>query len=334
MNIHFLFCDKCHNLENEETIYSKDMILNKNIALIPEPSSVLADKDKSKDNIEIIDYPYKNLIHLHPKKSIGNLSNEQNFRLNVSNKRESNNSSLVIYNDDNISQNKMLLKNFYNNYKLQVINHKMNYQMTNNLGFISKNYLFHNAEKNKLTNNKNSIMISNNISNSRSYDNNKKVKTGRSKNIYNKKIKSKNIEIIFKKKINKSIKNTNNVMSQEKLNKLISNINTKEIQVIKIKNENKKNKILGNKFQKMSSLNKVGQSSSLIRKNRSSCLGNNKKKILMKIDKISNSLHMNSNKILGIKKRIKFPSKGYINPFADINYPVKNNNILSQKVKI
>ena len=54
----------------------------------------------------------------------------------------------------------------------------------------------------------------------------------------------------------------------------------------------------------------------------------------MKIDKISNSLHMNSNKILGIKKRIKFPSKGYINPFADINYPVKNNNILSQKVKI
>ena len=150
MNFPFFSCNKCTNSDKDSLLLTKSSFINNKDDIIKE-NIILSSEDnnnKSKNDLEIIEYPYAycnqeetelNNINTNDGSDDNEFINvkdilekglEHHIHYRNNNKKNNiiNNSSGVINNEDSITQNKILLKNLYNN------NDNNNVQTNNNNG--------------------------------------------------------------------------------------------------------------------------------------------------------------------------------------------------------
>ena len=145
MNFFYLVCNKCEKCTEKEVLLhnnkksSKNSLINKKVEI---PKDEIISNDDSTNNLEIIDYPYainfnqdfmSNLsqnnynlkqpqsnFYINKVNKIKNLPTDQLDNSNIksnSKKNSLSSSSLIVNNEDNFLQNKVLLTNYYVNYE-------------------------------------------------------------------------------------------------------------------------------------------------------------------------------------------------------------------------
>ena len=206
MNIPFLSCNKCTNSEDSFLITKNSLQNNKDDKIKENIYIPSDDNNKSINNLEIIEYPYsycnQEETEIYNNNTNDNLlkSDDNNEFINVKEMLEKgldhhihyrnneknmyNNSSGVINNEDSITQNKILLKNLYdnndnnnndknNNIKINVntdINKDINKDIHNNIGSRTsrggiKNLKMNSHERDKKKNEKSKEKRNNNNNN-------------------------------------------------------------------------------------------------------------------------------------------------------------------------
>lgn len=137
MNFPNLACNKCNLSEKDSFSITKGSMAKNKDEINKDNFINLEDNNQSTNNLEIIDYPYSfnsnqdetktNHIETEENNDYINEKNllekglNDNIRYRNNNRNTLNSSSLILKNEDSITQNKILLKNLYNNNNKYII---------------------------------------------------------------------------------------------------------------------------------------------------------------------------------------------------------------------